>query len=118
MCRQGSCSLREALEECTAESFLVCGAPTSPVAFEPLSNEPSNAEPPSPESPAEIPPGENGCTLVVYCDAPGPDGTLCRQEACSLEGAIADCDEDARYVCGTPVEPWRLETLEHDFIDL
>jgi len=43
---------------------------------------------------------------------PGGEGTVCRQVACSLEAARNDCAEDARFVCGTPIAPWQIETPE------
>jgi len=47
-----------------------------------------------------------GCSVVQFCNAPGNDGTRCRQQGCSLGAALAECERESRAVCGTPVCPW------------
>lgn len=54
------------------------------------------------------------CAHIVFCDAAGPEGTVCAAESCSLRGALDDCIEDTYFVCGTPVQPWVLRTAEGD----
>ncbi len=57
-------------------------------------------------------PGEDGliekagCSIVEYCNAPGSDGTRCRQQGCSLSTALAECEQETAIVCGSRVCPW------------
>lgn len=47
-----------------------------------------------------------GCSVVEYCNAPGGDGTRCRQTGCSIPTAIAECKADVAAVCGKATCPW------------
>jgi hypothetical protein len=47
-----------------------------------------------------------GCSVVEWCNAPGGDGTRCRQTGCSVPTAIAECKADVDVVCGDPICPW------------
>jgi hypothetical protein len=47
-----------------------------------------------------------GCSVVEYCNAPGSDGSRCRQQGCTLANAIAECESETRQFCGTPQCPW------------
>ena len=49
-----------------------------------------------------------GCSVVQYCDAPGGDGTVCRQTGCSEQAAKAECAVEAPKVCGDPKCPWYI----------
>ena len=46
-----------------------------------------------------------GCAIVTTCNAPGPDGTRCRQQGCSLGAAELECELEAFSVCGAPICP-------------
>ena len=41
------------------------------------------------------------CSIVEFCNAPGSDGTRCRQRGCSLGAAENECKREARTVCGS-----------------
>lgn len=53
----------------------------------------------------------NGCSIVEWCNEPGTNGSICRQVACSVDAAKAECDRETRQICGAPVCPWILKTL-------
>jgi hypothetical protein len=55
---------------------------------------------PGPEQP------QAGCSFVEWCNAPGADGSRCRQEGCTIAAAIAECESETRQFCGTPQCPW------------
>lgn len=59
---------------------------------------------PSPTGEPRVP--GSGCSIVQFCNAPGPDGTRCVQQGCSLSTAMSECDREAHLICGTPVQPW------------
>jgi hypothetical protein len=46
-----------------------------------------------------------GCTHIQWCNEPGPVGTVCIWDACSLGQAVAECTSDANYVCGGITQP-------------
>lgn len=52
-----------------------------------------------------------GCVYVKWCNEPGPWGTICQVENynCTWSQAINECIRDARYVCGSIVEPLGLD---------
>jgi hypothetical protein len=50
-------------------------------------------------------PAAAGCVVVTTCNAPGPDGTRCRQQGCSLGAARLECELEASSVCGTAICP-------------
>lgn len=58
-------------------------------------------------------PGENsdaviekaGCVHIQWCNEPGPVGTVCIWDACSLAAAVSECTADARAVCGGITQP-------------
>jgi len=39
------------------------------------------------------------CVVVQYCDAPGPDGTRCLQNGCSMLEALTECSIEAPREC-------------------
>jgi hypothetical protein len=39
------------------------------------------------------------CVVVQYCDAPGPDGTRCVQNGCSVPDALTECSIEAPREC-------------------
>ncbi len=43
----------------------------------------------------------NNCSIVVWCNAPGVNGTVCRQLGCTLPQTLNECNADARAICGT-----------------
>ena len=45
------------------------------------------------------------CSVVVTCNAAGPEGTRCRQQGCSAGAAALECALESVLVCGTPVCP-------------
>ena len=54
-----------------------------------------------------------GKSYVQYCNAPGDNGTVCRQQGCSGDAcyaqeaaAISECRSEVRSVCGSPVQPF------------
>jgi hypothetical protein len=50
---------------------------------------------------------QSGCSVVEYCNAPGSNGAVCRQEGCTLGNALAECDRETRDACGSPpLCPW------------
>lgn len=51
------------------------------------------------------------CSIVEYCNAPGADGSRCRQQGCSLQAALDECTVETSNVCGTPVCPWIFVAL-------
>lgn len=46
-----------------------------------------------------------GCSVLLSCNAPGGDGTRCRQQGCSLRAAELECELEALSVCGAVVCP-------------
>lgn len=50
-----------------------------------------------------------GCAYVKWCDEPGPWGTVCQKTGCTLAAAIEECIVDARYVCGTIIQPFAID---------
>lgn len=58
------------------------------------------------------------CTIVQFCNAPGSDGTVCKQQACTLSTAATECVTDTNFVCGARVCPWKLITTSGSTIDL
>jgi len=56
-------------------------------------------------APAEAVQAAGGCSVVVSCNAPGPDGTRCRQQGCSLGAAKLECALESVSICGTAVCP-------------
>lgn len=97
----------------TPASARDAGSATSPVAPD-ASTDPSGARPTEPADPGD----DEGCAIVVFCDAAGPEGTICQQESCSLELALDDCIEDSYFVCGAPTAPWLLRTLDGRELDI
>ena len=59
----------------------------------------------------DIPPPA-GCSIVQFCNAPGPDGARCLQQGCSLSAALAEWTAETRAACGTPVCPWIFVALD------
>jgi hypothetical protein len=53
-----------------------------------------------------------GCSVVVSCNAPGPEGTRCRQQGCSLGAARLECALESVAVCGAAVCPVILVELD------
>jgi hypothetical protein len=47
-----------------------------------------------------------GCSVVEYCNAPGPEGTRCRQQGCTFIAAMSECEQETAIVCGSAVCPW------------
>lgn len=47
-----------------------------------------------------------GCSVVQFCNASGSDGTVCRQQGCTLAAAKNECTSESQSVCGTPVSLW------------
>jgi hypothetical protein len=64
---------------------------------------PSEADPGVPGEEAED--SLAGCTHIQWCNEPGPVGTVCIWDACSLGQAVAECTSDANYVCGGITQP-------------
>jgi hypothetical protein len=52
-----------------------------------------------------------GCVYVEWCNEPGPWGTICQVEnySCSWSQIVNECYVDARYVCGSIVEPLGID---------
>lgn len=46
------------------------------------------------------------CVVVQYCDAPGPDGTRCVQNGCSVLDALTECSVEAPRECARVVCPF------------
>jgi hypothetical protein len=64
-------------------------------------------------APAATPQSATTCATVVYCDAPGPDGTRCVQKpGCNLNDAADQCASEAPRECFRVVCPWVL--VGHD----
>lgn len=45
------------------------------------------------------------CSVVQYCDAPGKEGSVCKQLGCSTTAALTECFNEVRNVCGTHTCP-------------
>lgn len=64
-------------------------------------------------APADGTPGESvdgavekaGCVHIQWCNEPGPVGTVCIWDSCSLAAAVRECTADANAVCGGIVQP-------------
>ncbi len=54
----------------------------------------------------------NGCSIVQWCNAPGSEGTVCKQLGCSEQAAENECFVESHNVCGTPRCPWIFVTLD------
>lgn len=52
------------------------------------------------------------CSIVQYCNAPGGDGTRCKQQGCSFWAAVYECEAETYNVCGSPVYPWIFVGLD------
>lgn len=50
------------------------------------------------------------CVYVQWCNAPGPNGSICRlRSGCVYNAAtVNECIADTNAVCGGPVYPWYL----------
>jgi hypothetical protein len=56
-----------------------------------------------------------GDSYVQWCNAPGSDGTICKQQGCDgiaclyreVE-AVAECRDEVRRICGSAVQPWYI----------
>jgi hypothetical protein len=46
-----------------------------------------------------------GCVHIQWCNEPGPVGTVCIWDACSLAAAVRECTADANAVCGGITQP-------------
>lgn len=46
------------------------------------------------------------CAIVQFCDVPGPDGTRCVQNGCSIVQALSECSVEAPRECGHIVCPF------------
>jgi hypothetical protein len=46
-----------------------------------------------------------GCVHIQWCNEPGPVGTVCIWDGCSLAAAIRECTADANAVCGGITQP-------------
>ena len=56
----------------------------------------------SPMEPAGDAVGQaTNCSVVEFCNAPGSDGTRCRQRRCGQGAAENECKREARSVCGS-----------------
>lgn len=53
-----------------------------------------------------------GCSIVEWCNAPGADGSRCKQQGCTLTAAISECESETRQFCGTPQCPWIFVALD------
>lgn len=70
-------------------------------------------------SPDGEPSTSANCSVVQYCNAPGNDGTICRQQAgCSVAAATSECVTEVRNVCGGATCPWKLVRTDGVRIDL
>lgn len=87
--------------------------PGSPLADEPAVISSDTAETVSRASPTSdaITP-RAGCSVVDFCNAPGSEGTRCRQQGCSVQSAVNECKSEVPGVCGSPVSPWIFVTLD------
>lgn len=96
-----------------------CAAENDPATLEPVTVESWSLEAVPPELTLDegpVVPGQSqkdgdvviqaGCSFVEWCNAPGADGSRCRQEGCTLSAAIAECESETRQFCGTPQCPW------------
>lgn len=45
------------------------------------------------------------CSVVQYCNAPGNEGSVCKQLGCSTSAALLECFTEVRNVCGTHTCP-------------
>ena len=54
------------------------------------------------------------CSIVMYCDASGTEGTRCVQQGCSLVTAQNECKLEARSVCGTIICPFIFATTTQE----
>src|SRR5688572_11171600 len=66
------------------------------------SDEASSSE----ESSVDSPDLAANCSIVQFCNAPGPEGTRCVQQGCDGPTAEAECVREARTICGPPVCPF------------
>jgi hypothetical protein len=58
------------------------------------------------------------CSNVVWCDSPGGEGTVCRQQpGCTQPQAETEGQLESGQVCGTPRCPWILVTLDGRRLD-
>lgn len=50
------------------------------------------------------------CVYVQWCNAPGPNGTICRLRSGCVANTttVNECIADTNAVCGGPVSPWYL----------
>lgn len=46
-----------------------------------------------------------GCVHIQWCNEPGPVGTVCIWDSCSLGAAVDECTRDAIAVCGRITQP-------------
>jgi hypothetical protein len=53
------------------------------------------------------------CSIVQFCNAPGSDGTVCRQQSgCLVTTAVSECKVETSNVCGSPVPIWIFVTRD------
>jgi hypothetical protein len=60
----------------------------------------------------------SGCSVVQWCNAPGPDGAVCKQLGCDFHSAFTECVDETPRVCGTPRCPWRFKQLDGQSFDI
>jgi hypothetical protein len=58
------------------------------------------------------------CSQVNFCNAPGSDGTECKQLGCSLLAAQNECKNEAAKICGAPVCPFIFITSSNQHITM
>lgn len=51
-----------------------------------------------------------GCSVVQFCNASGSDGTVCKQQGCTIQTAEVECRSEVKTVCGSPVATWIFVT--------
>lgn len=92
--------------ELGAQDWLIEGlAPESPTATDTAAGDDVVAG--AAAAPGAVTPATR-CVIVMYCDAPGPDGTRCVQQGCSLIDALDECADEAPRECLHLTCPWVL----------